>query len=167
MKRIKVPSLKPVGAYSSAVSVWEKPGMGSHQWIYLSGVIGINFETGKLEAQTFEEEAKQVMEYLKTTLEHLDADFEDVVKATVFLTDMDNFGKFNEIYSRYFEEGKYPAREVVEVRRLPKDVNVEVSMVVYKHVELEDKIEKMGEEMKQEMKEKLKEVKGFIDKLFD
>ncbi len=167
MKHIKVPSLKPVGAYSSAVSVMEKPGMGSHQWIYLSGVIGINFETGKLEAQTFEEEAKQVMEHIKTTLEHIDAEFEDVVKATVYLTDMDNFGKFNEIYSQYFKDGEYPAREVVEVRRLPKDVNVEVSMIIYKHVELEDKLEQVTEKAKEEFKEKFKELKDFMDKLFD
>ncbi len=164
MKYIKVPELKPVGAYSSATLVSDA--FNNDHWYFLSGVIGINYETGKLETETFEEEVKQVMEHIKTTLKHLDLEFEDVVKTTVFLTDMDNFGKFNEIYAKYFEEGKYPAREVVEVRRLPKDVNVEVSMILFKRLELDEKIEKVSDKVKEETKEKIKELKEFLDKLF-
>ncbi len=121
-KAIAIEGLKPVGAYSAVVQ--------SGNFYFVSGIIGINYETGVLEAKTFEEEVRTIMQHIDKVLKTLNLSWEAIVKATVYLTNMDNFGKFNEIYGSYFPVGYFPAREVVEVRRLPKDVNCEVSLIL-------------------------------------
>ena len=97
-------------------------------WLFISGQIAIVPSTGELNLQTIEEEATQVMENLKAILTEANTSFSNVVKSTIFLSDMALFAKVNEIYGSYFI-GDYPARETLAVKTLPKNVNVEISMI--------------------------------------
>lgn len=112
----------PIGPYNQAVKF--------NNTLYTSGQIAFNPETNELVLGTIEEETRQVMKNLEAVLEAAGMGFEQVVKTTIFISDMDNFGRINAIYGEYFSEEKAPARETVEVARLPKDVNVEISMIV-------------------------------------
>ncbi len=111
----------PIGPYNQAVKF--------NNTLYTSGQIAFNPETNELVLGTIEEETRQVMKNLEAVLEAAGMGFEQVVKTTIFISDMDNFGRINAIYGEYFSEEKAPARETVEVARLPKDVNVEISMI--------------------------------------
>ena len=113
----------PIGPYSQAVMV--------NGMLYVSGQVPINPTTGEVINGSIQEETKQVMENLKAILEAAGMDFTHVVKTTIFLEDMDNFKHVNEIYGSYFTRD-FPARETVEVSRLPKDVNVEISVIAAK-----------------------------------
>lgn len=114
---------EPIGPYSQAVQV--------NSMVFLSGQIAIDRTTGNLVLDSIENETVQVMENLKFVLEAADLNFAHVVKCSIFLSDMNNFPKVNEVYGRYFQVNP-PARETVEVRRLPKDVNVEISCIAVK-----------------------------------
>jgi 2-iminobutanoate/2-iminopropanoate deaminase len=114
---------EPIGPYSQAVKV--------DNIVFLSGQIAIDRSTGNLVLSSIEDETIQVMENLRFVLEAAGLDFTHVVKCSIFLSDMNNFPKVNEVYGRYFQSNP-PARETVEVRRLPKDVNVEISCVAVK-----------------------------------
>lgn len=114
---------QPIGPYSQAVLVGNM--------LYTSGQIAINPVTGNLELDTIESETKLVMENLKGLLNEVDMDFSNVIKCSIFISDMSNFSRINEVYGTYFESN-YPARETVEVARLPKDVNVEISAIAVK-----------------------------------
>ncbi|MCS6904226.1 MAG: RidA family protein [Bacteroidia bacterium] len=114
----------PIGPYS--------PGVKIGGFLYTSGQIGVNPATGTLEGYTLEQEIHQVMQNLQRILAAEGYTFEHVIKTTIFLKNMDDFAKVNEVYGSYFKEGNYPARETVQVARLPKDVNVEISMIAYK-----------------------------------
>jgi 2-iminobutanoate/2-iminopropanoate deaminase len=114
----------PIGPYSQAVLVGEI--------LYTSGQIAINPKTGELIQDSIENEAKQVMENLKAILKEVDMTFENVFKTTIFLSDMNNFTKVNQVYGSYFNEQTAPARETVEVANLPKYVNVEISVIATK-----------------------------------
>jgi len=114
----------PIGPYSQAVRVGHT--------VYLSGQIAIDPKTGELVKDSVENEAEQVMKNIKAVLAATGTDFSHVVKTTIFLTSMDDFVKVNEVYGRYFDEDNAPARETVQVSRLPKDVRVEISMVAVK-----------------------------------
>lgn len=96
--------------------------------LFSSGQIPINPATGEVEETTIEKQTKQVMENMKAILETINGDFSSIVKTTCFLSDMENFGIFNEVYGSYFGE-TLPARSCVEVARLPKDVLVEVELI--------------------------------------
>lgn len=96
--------------------------------LYVSGQIPINPENGEL-VQGIEQETQQVMQNLKAILENAKIDFGAVIKTTIFLKDMNDFAKVNEIYGSYFTEGNYPARECVQVAKLPKAVSVEISLI--------------------------------------
>ncbi len=109
-----------VGPYSQAVQ--------AGNMLFLSGQIPINPETGELVKGSIEDETKQCLENAKAVLEEAGTSLEKVIKATVFIKDMDQFGKINEVYAEYFSNHK-PARACVEVARLPKDVNVEIEMI--------------------------------------
>ena len=126
MKKIiqtsKAPS--PIGPYNQAVL--------SGNTLYTSGQIAINPSTGEIQLGTIEEETTLVMENMKAVLEAADMTFEDVVKASIFISDMANFSKINAVYGRYFNEETAPARETVEVANLPKYVHVEISMIAIK-----------------------------------
>ena len=110
----------PIGPYSQAVI--------ANNTLYVSGQIPLNPTTGELSNADIATETKQVMENLKAILTEAGVSFENIVKTTIFLTDMNNFGTVNTIYGSYFT-ANFPARETVQVSRLPKDVNVEISVI--------------------------------------
>ncbi|MBL4643867.1 MAG: RidA family protein [Flavobacteriaceae bacterium] len=114
----------PIGPYNQATLVGNT--------LYTSGQIAINPENGELVLDNITVETKQVMENLKAVLEAADMTFENIVKTSIFISDMHNFGAINEVYGSYFNEATAPARETVEVANLPKFVNVEVSAIAIK-----------------------------------
>jgi 2-iminobutanoate/2-iminopropanoate deaminase len=114
----------PIGPYNQAVLIGNT--------LYTSGQIAINPATSELVLDTIEIETKQVMENLNAILEAAGMTFSDVVKTTIFISDMHDFAKINAIYGAYFDEKIAPARETVQVAALPKFVNVEISMVAIK-----------------------------------
>jgi 2-iminobutanoate/2-iminopropanoate deaminase len=111
----------PIGPYNQAVL--------SGNTLYTSGQIALNPETMELVLDNIKTETKQVMENMKAVLEAAAMSFENVVKTSIFISDMNNFGQINEVYGSYFNEATAPARETVEVACLPKNVNVEISMI--------------------------------------
>ena len=111
---------EPIGPYSQAIMAG---GM-----LFVSGQIAIQRSSGNLITGNIEDETTQVMINLSEVLKAAGLSFRDVVKCSIFLRDMGNFPKVNEIYAQYFTENP-PARETVEVSRLPKDVNVEISCI--------------------------------------
>ena len=113
----------PIGPYSQAVI--------ANGFLFLSGQIAINPETGDLTQSSIKEETHQVMRNIKAVLLEASYEFEDVVKTTIFLSDMSLFVQVNEVYGSYFDKN-FPARETVAVKGLPKGVNVEISMTAYK-----------------------------------
>ena len=112
---------KPIGPYSQAVL--------SGNTLYTSGQIALNPETMELVLDDIKTETKQVMENMKAVLEAADMTFDNVIKTSIFISDMNNFAQINEVYGSYFNEDTAPARETVEVANLPKFVNVEISMI--------------------------------------
>jgi 2-iminobutanoate/2-iminopropanoate deaminase len=100
--------------------------------LYTSGQIAIDPSSGKLKIGTIKEETLLVMENMKAVLAAADMTFENVVKTSIFISDMTNFSEINEVYGSYFNEDTAPARETVEVANLPKFVNVEISMIAVK-----------------------------------
>ena len=97
--------------------------------LYISGQIAFDPITGELITDTIEKETKQVMENLKAVLEAAGMTFENVVKASIFVKDMNDFANINTVYGSYLNEETAPARETVQVAGLPKNVNVEISMI--------------------------------------
>ena len=98
--------------------------------LYISGQIPVDPLTGNL-ADGIEKETHQVMKNLKAVLEEAGMTFSHVVKATIFLKNMDDFAKMNEVYASYLDPNQYPARETVQVSCLPKNVSVEISMIAH------------------------------------
>jgi 2-iminobutanoate/2-iminopropanoate deaminase len=113
----------PIGPYSQAIQ--------TGNMLFVSGQIAIQQSTGQMLTANIEEETKQVMTNLDEILKAAGMDFTNVVKTSIFLKDMGNFPKVNAIYGEYFPSNP-PARETVEVSRLPKDVNVEISCIAVK-----------------------------------
>ena len=111
----------PIGPYSQAVLVKDT--------LYTSGQIAINPITNELVLDTIENETKQVMENLKAVLTAAGMTFENIIKCSIFISDMNNFAKINGVYAAYFNEKTAPARETVQVACLPKNVNVEISAI--------------------------------------
>ncbi|MFT4697155.1 MAG: 2-iminobutanoate/2-iminopropanoate deaminase [Flavobacteriaceae bacterium] len=111
----------PIGAYNQAVL--------KGNMLYTSGQIAINPKTGNLEIDDITSETKRVMENLKAVLSEVNMTFENVLKASIFISDMKKFKEVNAVYATYFSEESAPARETVEVANLPKFVNVEISMI--------------------------------------
>ncbi|WP_431242305.1 Rid family detoxifying hydrolase [Flavobacterium sp. P21] len=111
----------PIGPYNQAVL--------SGNTLYASGQIAINPASGELVTDNINDETKQVMENIATILEVAGMTFENVVKSTIFIMDMNNFGAINTVYGSYFNEKTAPARETVQVACLPKNVNVEISII--------------------------------------
>lgn len=110
----------PIGPYSQAVK--------SGNTLYISGQIPIDQSTGNLVDSSIEDETEQVMKNLEFILEEAGLSFDDVLKCSIFVSDMGNFARINEIYAKYFQTNP-PARETVEVSGLPKGVNVEISCI--------------------------------------
>jgi 2-iminobutanoate/2-iminopropanoate deaminase len=111
----------PIGPYNQAVL--------KENTLYTSGQIAINPATGELVTDTIESETEQVMQNMKAVLDAAGMTFENVVKTTIYIMDMNDFGKINTVYGAYFNEKTAPARETVQVACLPKNVNVEISMI--------------------------------------
>jgi len=126
MKKIVTTSKAPapIGPYNQAIL--------SGNTLYTSGQIAINPSTGELVLGDISSETKQVMENMKEVLAAAEMTFENVVKTSIFISDMNDFAKINEVYGNYFDEETAPARETVEVANLPKFVNVEISMIAIK-----------------------------------
>lgn len=114
----------PVGPYNQAVKAGNT--------MYLSGQIALDPKTGSLVQESIEAETHQVFKNLKAVLAKADMTFENIVKCTVFVSDMNNYGRINTVYGEYFDDNTAPARELVEVARLPKDVNIEISAIAVK-----------------------------------
>jgi len=114
----------PIGPYNQAVL--------SGNTLYISGQIPINVATGELIEGDIKKETSQCMENLEAILSEAKMSFEDVVKSSIFLKDMNQFTKVNEVYGRFFKPETAPARETVEVANLPKFVRVEISMIAVK-----------------------------------
>lgn len=112
---------KPIGPYNQAVI--------SGNLMFMSGQIAFDPSTGELVIEEIQAETKQVMENLKSILDEAGLSFKNVIKTSIFLSEMNNFQQVNEVYGSYFSDEDAPARETVEVSRLPKDVNVEISMI--------------------------------------
>lgn len=113
----------PIGPYNQAILAGNT--------LYVSGQIALDAQTGELINENITEETHQVMKNLEAILSEAGLGFSDVVKCSIFVKDMGNFATINEAYGMYFKENP-PARETVEVARLPKDVNVEISCIATK-----------------------------------
>ena len=114
----------PIGPYSQAVMVGNT--------LYTSGQIALNPSTMALVLDNIEVETEQVMQNLKALLEAAEMTFENVLKTTIFITNMHDFARINAVYSKYFNEETAPARETVQVAALPKFVNIEIAMMAIK-----------------------------------
>lgn len=117
---------KPIGPYSHANMV---PASGN--FLFVSGQVAKDAKTGELILSDIQSETRKVMENVKAILTEAGMDFTNVVKTTIFMKDMNYFSSMNEVYGSFFE-GNYPARETVQVVRLPLDVNVEISVIAVK-----------------------------------
>ncbi|WP_316842961.1 RidA family protein [Pedobacter gandavensis] len=115
----------PIGPYSQAVK--------ANGFLFLSGQIAINPQNGELNMTSISEETHQVMRNIKAVLLEASYTFGDVIKTTIFLTDMALFNEVNAVYGSYFDsKSNFPARETVAVKGLPKGVNVEISIIASK-----------------------------------
>jgi len=114
----------PIGPYNQAIKVGNT--------LYISGQIPLIPSSMKLFSGTIKEEAQLVMEHLQAILKAADMTFEQVVKSSIFLDDMEHFGEVNQVYGAYFDNETAPARETVAVKTLPKSVRVEISMIAVK-----------------------------------
>lgn len=114
----------PIGPYNQAVKAGNT--------LYISGQIPLIPETMELFSGSIKEETQLVMEHLQSILEAARMDFGHVVKSTIYLDDMNNFGEVNQLYGAYFDNDTAPARETVAVKTLPKSVRVEISMIAVK-----------------------------------
>jgi 2-iminobutanoate/2-iminopropanoate deaminase len=122
IKTSKAPA--PIGPYNQAVL--------SGNTLYTSGQIAIDPSSGELKNNSIKEETSLVMENMKAVLAAANMTFDNVVKTSIFISDMRSFSEINEVYGSYFNEESAPARETVEVANLPKFVNVEISMIAVK-----------------------------------
>lgn len=113
----------PIGPYSQAVS--------AGGFVFLSGQIALNPTTGELVTADIKIETKQVMDNIQAILKEAGLDFNNVIKTSIFLMDMQNFAQVNEVYGTYFTDN-FPARETVQVAGLPKGVNVEITVTAIK-----------------------------------
>ena len=111
----------PLGPYNQAVM--------AGNMFFTSGQIAINPENGHLVLENIKDETRQVMENLKSVLNSANIDFGNVVKSSIFISSMEDFNDINEVYGSYFNPTNAPARETVQVAKLPKGVNVEISMI--------------------------------------
>ena len=111
----------PLGPYNQAIM--------ANNMLFTSGQIAINPKTNSLILGNIKEETRQVMENLKAVLKSANLEFSNVVKTSIFISSMDDFNEINNVYGSYFNEENAPARETVQVAKLPKGVNIEISMI--------------------------------------
>ncbi len=121
-KIIRTPNAPlPIGPYNQAVL--------SRNTLYISGQLPMNPKTGKLVATGIKDATRQVMKNIEAILTEADLSFNNVVKASIFIADMNDFGDINTVYGEFFNEATAPARETVQVAKLPLGVAVEISMI--------------------------------------
>ena len=111
----------PIGPYNQAIRI--------DNMLFISGQVAINPKNNKLIQSSISDETDQVMKNLSAILKEANMDFRNVVKTTIFLSNMSYFNEVNNIYGSYLKKGQEPARETVAVKTLPKEVNVEISMI--------------------------------------
>jgi len=111
----------PIGPYNQAIKI--------DNMLFVSGQVAINPKNNELIQSSISDETDQVMKNLSAILEEADMDFRNVVKTTIFLSNMSYFNEVNNIYGSYLKKGQEPARETVAVKTLPKEVNVEISII--------------------------------------
>ncbi len=111
----------PIGPYNQAIRY--------ENTVYLSGQIGLDPRTMEWVSESIEAETVQVMQNLSAVLKAAQMTFDNVIKSSIFLSDMDYFAEVNTVYGHYFDEERAPARETVAVKTLPKSVRVEISMI--------------------------------------
>jgi len=111
----------PIGPYNQAIRI--------DNMLFVSGQVAVNPKNNELIQSSISDETDQVMKNLSAILEEADMDFRNVVKTTIFLSNMSYFNEVNNIYGSYLKKGQEPARETVAVKTLPKEVNVEISMI--------------------------------------
>lgn len=111
----------PVGPYNQAIKY--------NGVLYLSGQIAIDQQTGTLKMDTIEEETHQVLKNIGYVLKKAGIGYESIIKCSVFVSDINNYARINKVYAEYFNEDSAPARELVEVANLPKNVNIEISAI--------------------------------------
>ena len=114
----------PIGPYNQAVL--------KGNMLYTSGQIAIDPTTGELVLDDIKSETKQVMKNLEAVLKAANMDFSNVLKTSIFISDMNNFSQINDVYGSYFDDSTAPARETVQVACLPKNVNIEISVIASK-----------------------------------
>jgi 2-iminobutanoate/2-iminopropanoate deaminase len=111
----------PIGPYNQAIKI--------DNMLFVSGQVAVNPKSNELIQSSISDETNQVMRNLSAILEEADMDFRNVVKTTIFLSNMSYFNEVNNIYGSYLKKGQEPARETVAVKTLPKEVNVEISII--------------------------------------
>lgn len=111
----------PIGPYNQAIKI--------DNMLFVSGQVAVNPKSNELIQSSISDETDQVMKNLSAILEEADMDFRNVVKTTIFLSNMSYFNEVNNIYGSYLKKGQEPARETVAVKTLPKEVNVEISII--------------------------------------
>ena len=111
----------PVGPYNQAVMI--------KNTLYISGQVALNPANNELIQGSIDEESHQIMKNIESILKEAGLDFKNVVRSKIYLTDMSNFSKVNEVYGSYFEKGHEPARTTIEVSGLPLGVDVEIDMI--------------------------------------
>ena len=111
----------PIGPYNQAIKI--------DNMLFVSGQVAINPKNNELIQSSISDETDQVMKNLSAILKEANMDFRNVVKTTIFLSNMSYFNEVNNIYGSYLKKGQEPARETVAVKTLPKEVNVEISMI--------------------------------------
>ena len=123
MKKVinTINSPAPIGPYNQAVL--------KNNMLFISGQIGLDPNSMNLNNSSIKEETHQVMKNLRNILNEVNMDFKNVVKSSIFLSDMDHFNDVNEVYGSYLKDGQEPARETIAVKTLPMKVNVEISMI--------------------------------------
>ena len=123
MKKVinTINSPAPIGPYNQAVL--------KNNMLFISGQIALDPDSMNLNNSSIREETHQVMKNLKNILKEVNMDFKNVVKSSIFLSDMNHFKDVNEVYGSYLEVGNEPARETIAVKTLPMNVNVEISMI--------------------------------------
>ena len=124
MKCSAITNVNVIGPYSPAQRVGN--------FLFISGQIALNQQTGQLENKDIETETRQVLENQRIILHKAGFDSSDVVSTTVYLKDINDYAKMNNIYGGYFQEGNYPARVTVQVAALPREAHIEISAIAYK-----------------------------------
>lgn len=116
----------PIGPYSQAIFI--------DNFLYISGQIAINPKNNKLVNSNIENEIEQIMKNIYAILKKMKMNYNNIIKTSFFIKNINDFEIINKIYSQYFTEKKYPVRETIEVSNLPKNANIEISVIAYNKI---------------------------------